>query len=45
MLLRALEYARPESVEEVTQPVAREGARPLAGGRSLINARKPQRRR
>ena len=40
MLLSELEYARPESVEEAVQFLAREDARALAGGQSLVNVMK-----
>jgi carbon-monoxide dehydrogenase medium subunit len=41
MLLRELEYARPETVEEAVRLLAsREGARVLAGGQSLVNVMK-----
>jgi aerobic carbon-monoxide dehydrogenase medium subunit len=41
MLLRELDYARPESVEEAVKLLAaREGARALAGGQSLVNVMK-----
>jgi len=41
MLLRELDYARPESVEEAVQLLAaREDARTLAGGQSLVNVMK-----
>ena len=40
MLLRELDYARPESVEEAVQLLAREDARALAGGQSLVNVMK-----
>ncbi len=41
MLLRELDYARPGSVEEAVQLLAaREDARALAGGRSLVNVMK-----
>ena len=40
MLLSELEYARPESVEEAVKLLAREDARALAGGQSLVNVMK-----
>ena len=40
MLLSELEYARPESVEEAIRLLAREDARALAGGQSLVNVMK-----
>jgi carbon-monoxide dehydrogenase medium subunit len=40
MLLRELEYARPESVDEAVRLLAREDARALAGGQSLVNVMK-----
>jgi carbon-monoxide dehydrogenase medium subunit len=41
MLLRELDYARPESVEEAVKLLAaREDARALAGGQSLVNVMK-----
>ena len=41
MLLRELDYARPESVEEAVGLLAgREDARALAGGQSLVNVMK-----
>src|SRR5215470_14866520 len=41
MLLRELDYARPESVDEAVQLLsAREDARVLAGGQSLVNVMK-----
>ena len=41
MLLRELDYARPDSVEEAVQLLsAREDARALAGGQSLVNVMK-----
>src|SRR6266540_6355783 len=41
MLLREVEYARPETVGEAVRLLAsREDARPLAGGQSLINVMK-----
>ena len=40
MLLRELDYARPGSVEEAVQLLAREDARALAGGQSLVNVMK-----
>jgi aerobic carbon-monoxide dehydrogenase medium subunit len=41
MLLREVEYARPSSVEEALRLLGeREGARPLAGGQTLINVMK-----
>ena len=41
MLLREVEYARPATVEEaVSVLAANEGARPLAGGQTLINVMK-----
>ena len=41
MLLREVDYARPESVEEAVQLLtAREDARALAGGQSLVNVMK-----
>ena len=41
MLLRALDYARPDSVEEAVKLLAgREDARALAGGQSLVNVMK-----
>jgi aerobic carbon-monoxide dehydrogenase medium subunit len=41
MLLRELDYARPASVEEAVQLLsAREDARALAGGQSLVNVMK-----
>jgi len=41
MLLREVEYARPSTVEEAIQLLAQhEGARPLAGGQTLVNVMK-----
>jgi carbon-monoxide dehydrogenase medium subunit len=41
VLLREVEYARPESVDEAVRLLAsREDARPLAGGQSLVNVMK-----
>ncbi|MDQ3671997.1 MAG: xanthine dehydrogenase family protein subunit M [Actinomycetota bacterium] len=41
MLLREVEYARPTTVEEaVSLLAAHEGARPLAGGQTLVNVMK-----
>jgi carbon-monoxide dehydrogenase medium subunit len=40
MLLSALEYARPGSVEEAVKLLSREDARALAGGQSLVNVMK-----
>jgi aerobic carbon-monoxide dehydrogenase medium subunit len=40
VLLSELEYARPESVEEAIRLLAREDARALAGGQSLVNVMK-----
>jgi len=41
MLLREVEYARPESVDEAVRLLSsREDARPLAGGQSLVNVMK-----
>ena len=41
MLLREVEYARPASVEEAVSLLAEhEGARPLAGGQTLVNVMK-----
>jgi carbon-monoxide dehydrogenase medium subunit len=41
MLLREVEYARPESVEEAVRLLgAHEGARALAGGQTLVNVMK-----
>jgi aerobic carbon-monoxide dehydrogenase medium subunit len=41
MLLRDVEYARPESVGDAVRLLAeRDGARPLAGGQTLINVMK-----
>jgi aerobic carbon-monoxide dehydrogenase medium subunit len=41
MLLRAVEYARPASVDEAVSLLAEhEGARPLAGGQTLVNVMK-----
>jgi carbon-monoxide dehydrogenase medium subunit len=41
MLLREVEYARPASVEEALRLLgANDGARPLAGGQTLINVMK-----
>jgi len=41
MLLREVEYARPATVEEAVSLLgAHEGARPLAGGQTLINVMK-----
>lgn len=41
MLLRELDYARPESVEEAVKLLSgRENARALAGGQSLVNVMK-----
>src|SRR5918999_2111832 len=41
MLLREVEYARPASVDEAVSLLAEhEGARPLAGGQTLINVMK-----
>jgi carbon-monoxide dehydrogenase medium subunit len=41
MLLRAVEYARPTSIEEALRLLgAHEGARPLAGGQTLLNVMK-----
>jgi len=41
MLLREVEYARPESVDEAVQLLSsREDARALAGGQSLVNVMK-----
>src|SRR5579872_5904332 len=41
MLLREVEYARPESVDEAVKLLSsREDARVLAGGQSLVNVMK-----
>src|SRR5918911_2202170 len=41
MLLREVEYARPASVQEALRLLSeRDGARPLAGGQTLINVMK-----
>jgi carbon-monoxide dehydrogenase medium subunit len=41
MLLRPVEYARPDTVEDAVRVLAaHEGARPLAGGQTLINVMK-----
>jgi carbon-monoxide dehydrogenase medium subunit len=41
MLLREVEYVRPETVEEAVRLLsAHEGARPLAGGQTLVNVMK-----
>jgi carbon-monoxide dehydrogenase medium subunit len=41
MLLREVEYARPKTVEEAIEALAaNDGARPLAGGQTLINVMK-----
>src|ERR671935_1965422 len=41
MLLREVEYARPSSVQEALRLLSeRDGARPLAGGQTLINVMK-----
>src|ERR671915_2351453 len=41
MLLREVEYARPGSVDEAISLLAEhEGARPLAGGQTLLNVMK-----
>jgi carbon-monoxide dehydrogenase medium subunit len=41
MLLREVEYARPESVDEAVRLLSsRDNARPLAGGQSLVNVMK-----
>ena len=41
MLLREVEYARPATVDEaVSLLAAHEGARPLAGGQTLVNVMK-----
>jgi aerobic carbon-monoxide dehydrogenase medium subunit len=41
MLLREVEYARPASVEEAVRLLSEhEGARPLAGGQTLVNVMK-----
>jgi carbon-monoxide dehydrogenase medium subunit len=41
MLLREVDYARPSSVEEAVSLLAgHEGARPLAGGQTLVNVMK-----
>jgi carbon-monoxide dehydrogenase medium subunit len=41
MLLREVEYARPATVEEAISVLARyDGARPLAGGQTLVNVMK-----
>jgi carbon-monoxide dehydrogenase medium subunit len=41
MLLREVEYARPASVDEAVRLLAEhEGARPLAGGQTLVNVMK-----
>jgi len=41
MLLREVEYARPSSVQEAVRLLSeRDGARPLAGGQTLINVMK-----
>jgi carbon-monoxide dehydrogenase medium subunit len=41
MLLREVEYARPETVDEAVRLLSsREDARPLAGGQSLVNVMK-----
>ena len=41
MLLREVEYARPQTVEEAVRLLSsRENARPLAGGQSLVNVMK-----
>ena len=41
MLLREVEYARPATVEEAISVLATyDGARPLAGGQTLLNVMK-----
>src|SRR5947199_8939064 len=41
MLLRDVEYARPKTVEEAIRLLSgNEGARPLAGGQTLVNVMK-----
>jgi carbon-monoxide dehydrogenase medium subunit len=41
MLLREVEYARPRSIEEAVQLLSEhDGARPLAGGQTLVNVMK-----
>ena len=41
MLLREVQYARPKTVEEaVALLAANDGARPLAGGQTLVNVMK-----
>ena len=41
MLLREVEYARPATVEEAISLLgAHDGARPLAGGQTLVNVMK-----
>src|SRR5919198_2743982 len=41
MLLREVEYARPASVQEALRLLAaHDGARPLAGGQTLVNVMK-----
>ena len=41
MLLREVEYARPASVQEAVRLLSgHDGARPLAGGQTLINVTK-----
>jgi aerobic carbon-monoxide dehydrogenase medium subunit len=41
MLLREVEYARPESVDEAIELLSQhDGARPLAGGQTLVNVMK-----
>jgi aerobic carbon-monoxide dehydrogenase medium subunit len=40
VLLRELEYARPDSIEEAVKLLSREDARALAGGQSLLNVMK-----
>src|SRR5439155_2785051 len=41
VLLREVEYARPETVDEAVRLLAsRDNARPLAGGQSLVNVMK-----
>jgi len=41
VLLRELEYARPETVDEAVRLLSsRDNARPLAGGQSLVNVMK-----
>ena len=41
MLLREVEYARPATIEEaISVLAAHDGARPLAGGQTLVNVMK-----